>query len=813
MSPVAKTARITACTTKTADTLVLPDKYTIEETVNGKKVKTTYTVTEIGKGAFKDFVNLRTVYMPATIEKVSDSAFEGCTLLAEIFTATQQEYQANEIESTMFTDTSISIVSYGTVEISELLFPILPTIITVPNEFTWTETDGITTTKYIATPVFTDDLFKKVNGTIWLYDTEYNREYARLNLSGKSVEFYTEADKRNSAAQSRFRLNTSKFVLDKEYKKVEAQLKGNLKDIPQVNGNIVITPSFTQPIEFSVREIEELRGVAGGTIWLYKSAENQAFAQKYLMEELSTEEKLSGGANGTVWLYDDIANKAYANNSMRSLLESGRVKFYLTDEDLANETTGAKEGDCIVDQGRKILSVTYSKTSLTVVLKKDAKVKFYTSSEELQDESTGVKDGDCVVEQHRELVSVVNDENGIFIVVKKNAQALDTTRKIWVLDNEANRALINEYLADVASDSSIIKFYTTEQELNDPTTGFKVGDFKMPEKFEFEYAIYETDYITSTVDILTVPKTFSGFVYLPDTILNKVTIKKDQTNGTFNEMLTIYKSGSSTLVSTQERVPDSLEYIGKMSFKDCLSLATLTIGENSKLADIDAMAFSGSGLENLVLINTSVEEISNQAFENCASLTNIVLPDTVKIIGNNAFLNCTRLKFFMVTTGIETISDNAFLGCYRLVEVFNLSSLEITIPADETEKGRFGGIADYALRVFSGGGSNISTDENGYVVYTVSESEEYLIDYVGGANTIAVPDSVTAINGYALYGLDQITAVTIPSSVTKICANALKGCDSLTTINFKGTEIAWKAIDKEDGWDGDLEGYEVKFTL
>lgn len=76
-----KTARITGCRSSAtyADTIVLPSTCTIDNQ--------TYTVAEIGNGAFKNLTELKAVYLSTTITKIHEHAFSGCTLLEDVFTA------------------------------------------------------------------------------------------------------------------------------------------------------------------------------------------------------------------------------------------------------------------------------------------------------------------------------------------------------------------------------------------------------------------------------------------------------------------------------------------------------------------------------------------------------------------------------------------------------------------------------------------------------------------------------------------------------------------------------------------------------
>lgn len=309
-------ARISACSNKTADTLVIPDKYTDKNGV-------TYLVTEIGNSVFKDFTALRTVYLPASLKKIGSNAFAGCTLLEEVFSSTQTAYTPNKIPDADFEDMRIEVIEIGTVEVSELLFTIIPNTLTVPAKFTWSYTEGIVETEYEATPVFTDDMFDKCKGTIWLFDSEYNRAYAAAHLANKKVEFYTEEDNRIPAADSRFKLDKSKFMATEKHIVKRAKLLTLENVALNADGNIIITPSFEMPVtyqdEYLIKNTE-----TGDTqlAWVEQDADYSAptgweivniikavptFEQDYV-SATADELLLPDGFDGFVYLPDTIYN-------------------------------------------------------------------------------------------------------------------------------------------------------------------------------------------------------------------------------------------------------------------------------------------------------------------------------------------------------------------------------------------------------------------------------------------------------------------------------------------------------------------------
>ena len=235
-------------------------------------------------------------------------------------------------------------------------------------------------------------------------------------------------------------------------------------------------------------------------------------------------------------------------------------------------------------------------------------------------------------------------------------------------------------------------------------------------------------------------------------------------------------------------------------FSNCTNLTTINIGEN--VTNIPAYAFYNCSSLTSVTIGNGVTSIGNYAFYNCSSLTSVTIPDGVKRIGGWAFYNCSSLTSVTIPDGVFLIDQNAFSGCssltsvtignsvtsiggsafsrcYKLVEVYNKSQLNITKGSKDN-----GYVGYYAKDIYTSEYvSKLSTDENGYILYTDGD-DRILIGYTGDQTQLTLPDSITEINQYAFYYCSSLTSVTIPDGVTSIGEWAFSDCSSLTSVTI-----------------------------
>ena len=265
---------------------------------------------------------------------------------------------------------------------------------------------------------------------------------------------------------------------------------------------------------------------------------------------------------------------------------------------------------------------------------------------------------------------------------------------------------------------------------------------------------------------------------------------------------------------TSITIPDSVTSIGSYAFESCNNLQDIYITDiatwcnisglyslmkygasNKKLyinnelvtsiilpngvTEIPSYAFRYcSGLKS-VTIGNSVTSIGDCAFSGCSELTSITIPDSVTSIGSYAFSGCSGLTSVIIPNSVTSIGKEAFYGCYKLIEVYNKSTLSITAGSSSN-----GYVAYYAKNVYKNeGGSKLTTDENGYVIYTDGD-EKILVAYHGTNTELTLPSGITQVHNYAFYKCSGLTSITIPNSVTIIGQNAFNGCTGLTSVTI-----------------------------
>ena len=274
----------------------------------------------------------------------------------------------------------------------------------------------------------------------------------------------------------------------------------------------------------------------------------------------------------------------------------------------------------------------------------------------------------------------------------------------------------------------------------------------------------------------------SGY-FLGVVVINMYTQEGGSKLSTDENGYVIYLGGAEKILvaytgtETELTLPSGITQINQYAFSECSGLTSIKIPDS--VTSIGKDAFRGCTGLTSVTIPDSVVSIGRDAFSRCTGLKSITIPDSVTSIGKDAFRGCTGLTSVTIGSSVSSIGDNAFYECKNLIAVYNKSSLTITARSSDN-----GYIAYYAKNVYNGeSGSILSTDDNGYVIYT-DGAEKILVSYKGNETELTLPSDITQINQYAFYYCTGLTSVVIPDSVTSIGSYAFDGCTGLTSITI-----------------------------
>ena len=255
---------------------------------------------------------------------------------------------------------------------------------------------------------------------------------------------------------------------------------------------------------------------------------------------------------------------------------------------------------------------------------------------------------------------------------------------------------------------------------------------------------------------------------------------------TYNDLPVVSVEASAFLNNTAITsvvLPDGITSIGENAFNGCESLTSVTFGKNSQLSSIGPGAFNYCYSLESITIPESVTNIGSDAFYYCYGLRSVTFGENSQLtsIGEGAFNWCESLESITIPASVTSIGEWAFVECYRLVEVWNLSKLNITAGSEDN-----GYVAYYAKRVETEPSeSYVYTDENGYVIYYDGKVKA-LINYTGNETKLTIPDDITELNCFALSDCYNITSVTFGenSQLTSIGDGAFNWCESLESITI-----------------------------
>ena len=249
-------------------------------------------------------------------------------------------------------------------------------------------------------------------------------------------------------------------------------------------------------------------------------------------------------------------------------------------------------------------------------------------------------------------------------------------------------------------------------------------------------------------------------------------------------------------------IPSGVTTIGSSAFQGCSELTEIVIPEN--VTSIERFAFRDCSKLESIIINGEIEAIEESTFSGCSSLKAIIIPDSVKSIGSGAFEDCSSLVSVTLGNELITVGMSAFEGCTELTRIALPDSVEsigswafayckkleaIEIGSGITSIGSLAFYECFALNTIK-----ISSIESWLLInfdflyshpfYSSTAAERKLFLGEEECTKVIIPETITAIGGYAFYGCTNIASVTIPEGVKSIGIYAFSKCTSLESVTI-----------------------------
>ena len=223
-------------------------------------------------------------------------------------------------------------------------------------------------------------------------------------------------------------------------------------------------------------------------------------------------------------------------------------------------------------------------------------------------------------------------------------------------------------------------------------------------------------------------------------------------------------AGKKTLTSV--RLPKVTRSIGYYAFDGCTNLKEVNFTELANLENIYTDAFQSTNLQEIDLRNTKLTEIEG-AFRNVKNIENIKLPQAIIKLGD-VFRGSTLTEIDLSNyTNLKTL-DNTFRECKSLVRV--------TLPEGLTTiNGAFSGCEKLTTINLPKSLQSISNS-------AFSNTTFQTLDLSGLTE-------LQSIGSWAFSYCPELTEVLFPTSLEQIGEYAFYYCNKLTTVDLSNTQL------------------------
>ncbi len=164
-------------------------------------------------------------------------------------------------------------------------------------------------------------------------------------------------------------------------------------------------------------------------------------------------------------------------------------------------------------------------------------------------------------------------------------------------------------------------------------------------------------------------------------------------------------------------------------------------------------------------------------------VTNLVIPDSVTEIPYEAFAGFTSIQSVTLHENVSHINSRAFYNCTNLFEVYNYSSLNLTMGSSSN-----GYVAYYAKAIYTEETESAITTVGDFILYNDGEYVN-VIAYNGTAQEVVIPDEVTKLDLAIFNNNANLVTLTIPKSVKAIVGTLW--AENIETVYYEGDVSDW----------------------
>ncbi|MBQ9097843.1 MAG: leucine-rich repeat protein, partial [Clostridia bacterium] len=256
-------------------------------------------------------------------------------------------------------------------------------------------------------------------------------------------------------------------------------------------------------------------------------------------------------------------------------------------------------------------------------------------------------------------------------------------------------------------------------------------------------------------------------------------------------------------------IPETCTNFGVGAFYECEKLETVVL--NTKATALAEDMFSGcSALTEIVIPETVSDLSASYIFHECSSLRKVTILGTVKVLGKSIFEDCSSLAEINLPEGLEVISSGAFGYCDALTTITLPASLHTIGDGSLSASGAFEGAGLVEYRVAEGNQTFASVEG---ILFSADRTKMMAYPPNRTATTLTIPKEMTelgdsafanikvlqyvffeegsilnlTIGDKAFYGCTSLRAVILPERVTSIGKSAFEGCSSLTSVHLPST--------------------------